>query len=266
MIDEADVNEAIAGPQQKKVRPMSPRDIGRIRRKRLDSPILGKRSPGTVVSPPPTPPPTSPQQANKLPAQNKTVQQLAGKINNLVQLGENNRKRKLPEEVNDRTIDVKNKSPKTQKHINPQLKKLQLLHQNKQAQLNRLQNTTAVSGKNATSLNSFAKSDSAAENISSILRKAITSQDKPESKKELYQNNVGAGKSRRFSTVLSESSESEIIDMDGYSTVRKRRLQSKSLSPSASLKRAWQEDNIRLRTVVFKEIRKAGISEYTKQS
>ena len=79
MIDEADVNEAIAGPQQKKVRPMSPRDIGRIRRKRLDSPILGKRSPGTVVSPPPTPPPTSPQQANKLPAQNKTVQQLAGK-------------------------------------------------------------------------------------------------------------------------------------------------------------------------------------------
>ena len=34
MIDEADVNEAIAGPQQKKVRPMSPRDIGRIRRKR----------------------------------------------------------------------------------------------------------------------------------------------------------------------------------------------------------------------------------------
>ena len=57
-----------------------------------------------------------------------------------------------------------------------------------------------------------------------------------------------------------------LLDMDGYSTVRKRRLQSKSLSPSASLKRAWQEDNIRLRTVVFKEIRKAGISEYTKQS
>lgn len=258
MIDEADVNEAIAGPQHKKIRPMSPRD----RRKRLDSPILGKRSPGTVVSPPPTPPATPPpQQANKFPAQNKTVPQSVGKINNVVQSGEITRKRKLPEEVNDRTVDVKNKSPKTQKHINPQLKKLQLLHQNKQAQLNRHQNTTAVSGKNATSLNSFAKLDSAAANISSILRKAITSQDKPEIKRESFQNNVGAGKSKQFNVVSSENSESELVDMDGYPTAKKRRLQSKSVSPSASMKRSWQEDNIRLRTVVFKEIRKAGLND-----
>lgn len=251
MIDEADVNEAIAGPQQKKVRPMSPKD----RRKRPDSPIMLR-----MLTSPPNTPPTSPHPPNKQTTQNKTAQKALGKINNnIIQSGESNRKRKLPDDINDRTADIRNKSQKLHKHIYPQLKQLQ-----KQAQLNRLQNTAAtVPGKNNATLNSVVKTDSAAANISSILRKAITSQDKPESKKEAYQNDVEGGKNQQFNSVSSESTESELVDLDGlnHPATKKGISRPKSLSPSVSLKRSWQEDNVRLRSVLFKEIRKAGMSK-----
>lgn len=240
MVDEADVNEAMAGPpsRKKENRAASPRD--RKRRRSYTPPPKSPTLPNHQASPGS---PLSPVQNNKGSVVPNRVLQPENKSNSSLP-GHGGVKRKHMDEPqeggNKNRLKVSKSSTKS--HINPALKKLQQLHKE---QSNRKAPNLSASRNSSTS-NMTGSSD-----ITSILRKAITSQERSASSKgNLIEGNPEGEKNKRL------NSESELVDAKSNSGSN----QSEAKGPSPGLlqrqfARVVWEENTRLRRLIFKEIR-----------
>jgi hypothetical protein len=239
MVDEADVvNEAVAGaPSRKRRDSRSPPASPRERRRRTDlNPNLGKRAN------PPTPPITPPLDiGNHAPPVSQPVPHLPqppgiisdkphnAHLNQNVKIPVPGKKRKHPE---GEAWNEQRKQTK-QNVVNPQLRKLQQLHHNKQhSQANSAFTTPGTTGKD--------KLESS-KDISSILRNACMVPNTSNAK--LVSNKVDNKRTNH--------NESSSNKNDRMGSRKREVLKSKAL-------RKIYEENTRLRQIICKQIRTLG--------
>ena len=238
MVDEADVNEAMAGPPSRKRPPMdnrpgSPRD----RKRPQESPPV--RWPNKVNqnggSPLPTP------INNKLPSDKNSLTQDA-KMNNFLP-GHHGIKRKLSE-----GSDGVHKSIKSSKGLNkPQLARLQRL-QNK-GRLNRNNKPIARSDVVNSSKNDF---------VSSILKEAVTSQTRTfsgQGRPMPHSNDNALSKNKLTNSEAPEVLVDEVVAKERGKGPSPRLLKKQ-------LVREVMEENRLIRNSIFKEIRQPEKSKF----
>ena len=236
MVDEADVNEAIAGPpsRKKESRAASPRDR---KRRRSDTPP--PKSPGAPNHQAPGSPLPPGQNHKAGGAPNKVLLPENKGTNSL--LPGHGTKRKHKEEAGEgaHKSGLKAAKASSKTHINPALKKLQQLHKD---QANRKAPNLATT-RNPSNSNLAGSSD-----ISSILRKAITSQDRSASSK----GNLVEGNPEEEKRII-PNSHAELGDAKSSSVTNPKRPSPEVLQRQFA--RVVWEENTRLRRLVFREIR-----------
>ncbi|XP_068687441.1 integrator complex subunit 6-like [Montipora foliosa] len=230
MVDEADVNEAMAGPRSGKRplianRPGSPRD----KKRQQETPPVRWPNKTNQNGGSPLPLPLN----NKVPP-DKNVMLQDGKINSV--FSGHGIKRK-----NNEGSEGANKMLKASKGlIKPQLAKLQQRIHNK-GKANCKQQSAAKSDGNALAKNDF---------VSSILKEAVTSQSKTFSGQGVpvvnsHDNSVGKDK-------LTNSETKEPL-LDGLTKGRAEGLSPRSLKKQL-LREAWEENRL-IKNLVFRDIR-----------
>ena len=238
MIDEADVNEAMAGPPSRKRPPMdnrpgSPRD----RKRQQDTPPMRWPNKATQNG---GNPPIVPNNNKGPPDKNLTSQD--AKINNVLSSGHHGVKRKLSE-GNDRV----HKALKSSKGlIKPQLARLQQQHN--KGKLNRKHQPLAKTDANNSSKNDF---------VSSILKEAVTSQTRTfsgQGRPVIHSNDSMLDKNKLTN--------SEVVEVLVDEVVKER---PKGPSPrllKKQLAREALEENRLIRNSIFKDIRQPERSKF----